>query len=562
MTAPGDPILSSAPGDASFGTPLRWRVVWRLFVVGGPVGLLVPLALSLWVSLQERPTSVRMFTEAQWELHRPVALRIHVMEEASSSTETEVEAWVEQHGTERMRFNVPTTSYAGIAQTTMTPARLEPGIATLHIELREPGRRVRRLAARVAIVEHAERRTPKPMLVRSSLQHGNDSGSQPEGLRLDVIPAGRWLTQFENTIHIRVLSSSGTPWAGWVEVDLASGEFMGRSGSLREPVRLAEGSLDRLGTLSIAGRLDSLVTRFDVRVRATPGGPVVAMRRVHLVSHAGGARVHVDPAFMPESVERASMGLRVQAIGRPRPMFVDVFDPGGHWVGAVSPLPVPGQGVPLVDLERPISGVWQVEASSSPRSDHDSVALERFLVSRDAEGHGPVLMPLLALHRRRVDWVRIDRTYSATIEQAYLDWIEHADLSSADRERARGFLLDTAPVGQWGVPLRYDSYNDDLVMFHTMRAQWTWRIRWILLGGGGAFLLALTVAMVSVHRRESEAMLDEVRAQAGAHGDPEMEATIRQARWQALGRGLVVIAAMFGGLLLTMLVLETLLLSG
>lgn len=526
------------------------------FIVGGPLGLLIAIFLSFWVSSQSVLHTVTIHVETQWKTGESLAIRAQwVSERPTAITGSGGEAWVEQGAARHALVTFSATPRDGLVQGTFAVPSLQPGPAELHVRLVADGIETREEVIPVAIVEQRAARTPVPLLVRSHLQHGDDTDPQPQGVRIDVIPAGRWITQFENRVYVRVLHPDGRPYEGLVEVFLASGEFMGH-GKAAEPVQLAASPMPRWGWFSLEGLLTSEVVRLEVRVMdANKPGHVLHRRRVYLVTHAGGVRVDASP----EHARPGPIDLEVKAYGfsRTRPVFVDVHAPDGAWIGTIEP-PFVGAEPPrpwVGELEQ--SGLLQFEAYHFTNAPGASTAFRRVLLEDADPASSKSLEGLLSSYRTALSLRRADRDYDAKIEGQYLDWIATNVREPDDVARTRTYLLDTLPAALFGPPTALVTREQDHETMLALKRRWTLGIRWFLLGGGALFLALMTTMMMLDHMRAlrttTEAMqtLDLVdEASAGQE--------LRRAARSSLVRGLIMVAIIAGGLVLTIFVLENL----
>lgn len=527
------------------------------FVIVGPLGLLAAIFLSLWVSAAGVRFSLVAHVETQWIAGESLAVRAQWVSELPVEIEGAAgEAWVEQQGRRYALAQMRAATKTGLVQANFVVPALAQGPAQLHLELRAEGIDAREEVLPIEVVSRRSVRPSKPMLVGSNLQHGDDSEPQPAGMRIDVLPAGRWLAQFENTVYVRVLRPDGRPYRGTVEVWLASGEFMGKSARLGEPVLLARGETHALGVLPLEGLLTSEVVRLQVHV-VDPSDPsrVLHRRRVYLVTHSGGVRVETSTNVLtPGDV---AFDVHGYGFSRSRPVFVDIHGPDGAWIGTIDP--------PFVGAEPPRPwaaggvgpGLLQLEAYHFTNAPGSSTALARVLVDPTPSFQPASLERLLAEHRARLDDARLDRTYDRAIEAKYLDVFAESIRTAEDVVFARELLLGTLPNAVIGPPLALATRQRDAAEVAAFKERWKLGIRWFLLGGGGVFLLAMMVFLMRDHVRAlrvTARAMERLEMMDAAAAQDEL----RRAARAGLVRGLIMTAIVAGGLVLTIVVLEKL----
>jgi len=548
-----DPVAPDAEEPSPLGVGRRILP----FIVIGPLGLVAAIFLSLWVSSADVRFSVVAHVETQWIAGESLALRAQwVSEQPTEIQDATGEVWVERGGVHYPSTALRSTPRTGILQGNIVVPALAVGPAQLHLRMRAEGIDEREEVLAIDVVSARPPRTPKPMLVGSNLQHGDDSDPQPAGMRIDVLPAGRWLIQFDNTVYVRVVHPDGRPHVGPVAVSLASGEFMGQRAKLGEPVSLAQGTTNALGVLALQGLLTSEVVRLEVHVLdAGDTTRVLHRRRVYLVTHSGGVRVDAAPTVLaPGDV---ALEVRGYGFSRTRPVYVDVHGPDGAWIGTLDP-PFVGAEPPRPWTASGIDpGLLQLEAYHFTNAPGGSTALARLLVDAAPPTDPASLQSLLAFHRAHLDHARLDRTYDRGVEAKYLDALAERIRTPDEVAAAREFLLGTLPNAVYGPPLAVATRERDVAEVAAFKERWRLGIRWFLLGGGGVFLVVMMVVLMRDHvralRRTATAlerleMLDAASAQA----------EVRRAARAGLVRGLIMVAIVAGGLVLTIAVLEKL----
>ena len=109
----------------------------------------------------------------------------------------------------------------------------------------------------------------------------------------------------------------------------------------------------------------------------------------------------------------------------------------------------------------------------------------------------------------------------------------------------------------YGPPAAMSTRQRDLDALATFKRRWTIALRWVLLGGGGLFLLAMTLMMFRALDRGAAQTRAELREIADDDGDGDLVlAHVDRARRGAMVRGLGLIAVMAGALILSVLMLE------
>lgn len=588
-------------------SPIERRLVSRLFVIGGPIGLAIAIVLSLWVSQQRVTHAVIVQTEPRWIPGETLALRVQVTPESPKTPgPTKVEVAVEQGG-QRHPLPSPAEVKPGwLAQGRVVVPPLEPGPAVLHVHVAAEPFEPRDERISIEVVERREVIEPQHVVSSSASQYADDSDAQPEGIAIDVRPVGRVLAGFENELLLRVTDPEGKPWSGPAAIHLLDGELAGKRGRGGDPPLLWEGRTDGAGLASVRGLLSSEVLRLRVQLRAegepageqakagepttgageskgegepksevepkgegespaaaqTPSPRVLHERKIRLVSFAGAVQLEVTPLRVTPGSELEVLAAGLSA---KRPVFVDVFGPDGAWIDTFDP-PVQGREPARAwGVSAALSGLVQLEAYHFTNEPGESTAVARVLAlatdSIDpAEKGGGVasLRPGLRIQRSRLSVPRADRTWNEERERGYLAWLGKATLSASEVDLARRWVLGTLPIEIHGPPTVLRSRERDLAAMAAYKRSWTIGLRIFLLGGGALFLAAMTVLMIRSHDRDATATLEELQCLNEGVEREQLEAHVHAARRAALLRGLLVVGMMAVGLVSATLLLENL----
>ena len=556
-------MSDASNGDSDLLTsPLEGSGVGRLFVIGGPIGLAIAIVVSLWVSyLHVRFTAV-VQAPTTMAAGRPFSVRAQVVPEGSAAVPPVVgRVWIERGGTRHELGALETTGEGAIAQATVTtPTGLAPGPAELHVTLQsstadamEPMHE----SVAIEVVDALPTIEPEPIVAGSTLQHGDDSDPQPTGARIAVRTHGRLLSEFDNTLYVRVTNPDGTPRAGTVEVALVSGGFGGQTGNAQSPPVLAKGALNPWGVLSLHGVLTSAVLRVQVRVLGSDGA-VQYRRTVRMVSFAGG--VVLRPDALTVNGDAPSLELEVESLRRKRPVYVDVHDSNGAWTSTVTPPLKVGEPPRPWSSDAPLQpGVVQFEAYPAPNAPGESTALARVQVVAGNPQDAASLQPLLALQRAGVDAPRVEANYEAAHETKYWKAVESISLSGTDVDEARAFLLGTLPLSAYGPEVAIVNRDRVLEAMATKKHNWTVAMRVVLLGGGGLFLVLMTLTMMRSHAKGAESTMAALAKITDEEERADARSDVARAKRAALMRGLGVIVVMALALVGVTILLESLL---
>ena len=538
-------------------SPIEHRFVHRVFVIGGPIGLAIAIVLSLWVSHQRVTNAVIVQTEPQWVPGEPLALRVQITPESPRKLgDLTVEASVEQDG---QRYPLPAPgplATGGLAQGRLTVPSLTPGRATLHLRMEVSAFSPREESIPIEVVTRRDPVAGTHVVSTSMSQYADDSGEQPEAVKIDVRPYSRVLAGFHNTLLVRVTDAAGVPWSGPAAVRLVDGEMDGKRGNPDAPALLWEGQTDAAGLASIDGLLASEVLRLRVELRAEDDPDrVLHQRMIRLVSFAGAVQLRATPRRVAAGgeLEVAAGGLSAK-----RPVFVDAYGPDGAWIGTFDP-PINGREPPRAwTLPATGEGLLQLEAYHFTTAPGESTAVGRVLVDPDPAIDSASLAPLIALQRARLGLHRTDRTWDEARERAYLDALATRPLSAAAVASAERWLLGTLPIEVHGPPTLLRTHQRDLEAMKQSKRTWNFWLRLFLLGGGGLFLVAMGVLMRRSHVRDADATLAELRSLTDGEEREALEGHVAQSRRGALFRGLLFLVMMAGCLGAVALLLENL----
>lgn len=550
---PLGPALADDAEHNLLSSPIERTVVNRAFVIGGPLALLVTIVLSLWVSWSH----VRFFTVVQadqtWVPGQTRAVRVQVgSDRGYAPGQVDVALELEHRGG-TTKLGTLSSVGPGVAQGTVTvPADLPIGSATLRLHVPVEPEPIDEALA-IELAEQAEPRTPTHVVSSSLSQYADDTDAQPENVKIDVRARGRVQTGFDNAFFLRVTDASGRPWAGPVELVMLKGELAERVATPEAPITLVRGTTDRLGLLTWSGELLSETLRLEARVMSsTAAGEVVAKRAVKLVSFAGVVTVAVTPevADAGAEIEVAALGLSGK-----RSIYVDVHDDRGAWIETLPPVAGRTLPRPWPVPAHATAGLMQLEAYDQPNAPGESAAVTRLQVAH--RGNDAVsLRPLIDAQKDKLSLPRVDKSFDAKREKAWLDDVGALELSAGEVERLRGWLLGTLPVSVYGPPAAMSTRQRDLDALATFKRRWTIALRWVLLGGGGLFLLAMTLMMFRALDRGAAQTRAELREIADDGDGDLVLAQVDRARRGAMVRGLGLIAVMAGALILSVLMLE------
>lgn len=537
-------------------SPIERTALGWFFVLGGPLGLLVGIVLSLWVHQQHVTHGLVVEVDPQWVGGGPQAVRVQIVAEAGGPAgEVTADVAIRQGGREHGTAELVAVGKTGLAQASVQVPELAQGAAELVVHART-GEVVRfEETIPVEVVTARAERRGEPMVSSSMSQYADDSDPQPEGHRIVVRPDGRLLASFDVTLYVRVTATDGRPWVGELDVRLADGEMSGKVGDPDDPLPLASGRTDALGLFALDGPLESEVLRVEVRLRddADPT-KIVAKRRVRLVSFAGAVTVQTEPRVVAPggALEVAAFGLSTN-----RPVFVDVHGPDGAWIDTFTP-PIVGREPPrdLTLFDRG-AGLYTLEAYNFTNDPGESTAIARVQV--DPAGKQADLLSLVDRHIDELDTPRLESGFDRKLERDWLAQVKAAPLPATARALGRSMLLGTLPPRVLGPPLALATIERDREALAAWKARWIVGLRLYMIGGGSLFLLAITALMLRAHGKGARSTLAELAEHDADDAREALMAHVARARRDALLRGLGILAIMAGALVTTVLLLEKLL---
>ena len=388
-------------------------------------------------------------------------------------------------------------------------------------------------------------------------QHADDSHPQPAALKIDVRAFGRLIAGFENELLVRVTDAAGKPWSGPIAVRLADGEFGDHRGKPLDPSPpvIWEGSTDAAGLAVLRGALSSDVLRVLVQVRSDDEPPrVLHERKIQLTSFAGAVTVTVDGIV---AVPGGTVQVLAAGLGAARPIFVDVYDADGAWVDTLRPV-IGREPARSWTLPARLHGLVQLEGYHFTNSPSESTAVARVLVYDPAEGPAGSLRAAIEQQRSRLAVPRSDRTWEEARERGYLDALAQASLSREEQALAQRWLVGTLPIEVHGPPTLLRTRERDEAALLDYKRAWIMGLRIFVFGGGGLYLVAMTVLMLRTQSRDATATLVEMQALAKGRERERLEQGVRQTRRATMARGMIVVLVMGAGLVIAVLALETL----
>ena len=555
---------ASSPGLSDvhvLASPIEATVVRRMLVIGGPLGLLVAIIFSLWMSNERVTNSVIVQTDRSWPSGGTVAVRAQLLDGERAGVDgvrTDV-AIRSPDGSATVIGELTSAPKGGVAQGQITVPERDPGPAAVQFRFApQHGEPIEEWLS-LDIVRGSFSRTPVHSIAASTLQWADDSDAQLENVHIVVRASDRLLAGFDNVLFVRVTQPDGRPWIGAVEVVLIDGEFMERRGANNDPPRLFMGTTDHLGLVRLSGPLTSEVLRVEVRLlSAEEPRHMISKRRLRMVSYAGAVQVRAWPSavYPGQSAKVAARGLSQR-----RPVFVDMFTPSGAWTHTITPPFVGPQPYREVAVPNSGGGFLQFEAYHYTNDPGESTALARVQVLD--EGVDPQtlasLAPLIAAHRAKLDLARVERDFDPDHERAYLNALEKLELTADDVEIARAWLLGTAPVEIYGPTTVLNTRAREENDLAQRQRFWTLVVRWYLLGGGAVFLAMLAGLMIRSHARGAETTLrgiNEHADQVDADHLASLRDEVGRARRAATLRGFGVLAIMAVALVMTVVMLE------
>jgi hypothetical protein len=541
------------------GSPIERRLVSRLFVIGGPLGLAVAIVLSLWVSQKRVTHAVVVQAEPQWVPGETLALRVQVTPEVAQTPGlTRVEVAVEQGGQRHALASPTPVEPGGMAQGRVEVPPLTPGPATLHVHIEAAPFPPRDETAAIEIVSARAPVAARHVVSTSMSQHADDSDPQPTALKIDVRPFGRVTAGFDNTLMVRITDANGGPWSGPVVVRLLDGELGEHRGRPQDqdPPVVWEGRTNAAGLATFSGALSSDVLRLLVQLRAEgDAGLVLHTRKIQLTSFAGAVQVLAEPIVVAPG---GAFEVLAAGLGAKRPVFVDVYGPDGAWLDTFDP-PVLGlEPARAWSVPPGLQGLVQLEGYHFTNAPGESTAVARVLVVDPAADATAALGAGIERQRARLSIARSDRTWDEARERGYLGALERGPLPAAALASAERWLLGTLPIEVHGPPtlLRTRERDEQALLEH--KRAWILGLRIFVFGGGALYLLAMAWVMLRSHARDASATLAELRTLAEGPERESLEHAVRQGRRASMARGSLVMVLMAIGMVIAVLALETL----
>ncbi len=547
-------------------------------VIGAPVGLLFAILASLMISGWQVQHAVLVQVEDRWRPGETLALRVHVQDgDGIGSPGAAVSASLRRDDQVQPLAALTDVTGAGATQATIQVPAWTPGLAHLDLAIAAKGREFHESVLVELVATRPARRGD--LTISTSVKNwSDDTEPQPEHLRITLRALGRLSAGFENTLLVRVTDPEGRPHVGPVEVHLIDGEF-GPERAVRgapSPV-LIRASTDPQGLLRLEGLLSTDYVRLEVVVLAKdspaeptakpvaePAGateaavsepvppPSLGRRRFRLVSFAGAVRVDATPLAVAPG---ASLTIKARSLRARKPVFVDLHAPDGAWTDTLTPVvgPEPPREWSTAGLT---PGLLQIEAYQFTTAPGESAALTRIHITPGDPSDPATLRPLMAHQRELLKLGRTERGFDIELERKYLDALEQATISPPDVDLARAWLLGTLPIEVLGPPVALASLAREQAAVVARKQRWAEGLRWFLLGGGGLFLLVTLVLIVLSHRRAAARLTGEIY---GAGAQATIAHEIAQAQRAVLIRAIALVVTMALGLVLTVVVLDTLL---
>ena len=550
-----DPALLDDAEHNLLSTPIERSFVNRLFVLGGPLSLLIAILVSLWVSWAHVPLYFVVQGDRTWVAGSTRAVRVITTSSRGNDVgRVAVAAVLEQNG---QRFELPALQSVGqgIAQGTLpVPDGVLAGPARLHLSaplLPEPMDEVLELE----IVARAPSREPTPMISSLPAQYSDDTGPQPDHVKIDLRAHGRVQTGFDNQFYVRITDAQGRPWEGPIEVVMIKGELDERVATPEQPVTLVRARTNRLGIHALGGALISEILRLRVRVmsRSAPTEET-ASRTIMLVSFPGAVTVATDRLVSDVGQE---LELAVTGLSGKRAVYLDVHDATGAWLETLPP--VVGQAAPRPWTVPALAGagLLHFEAYDQMTDPGESTSVAHLQLA-----HTPQtvvsLRPLIDVQKASLTLPRTDKSFDADRERIWLDEVGAMDLSADEVQHLRRWLIGTLPVTVYGPQTVLSTRARDEAAVLAFKRRWTIGLRWVMLGGGGLFLVAMALVMAWRNANAANKTRAALR-EFSDEDDREMLSShlVIQQRTAVL-RGIGIFAVMAGALVLAVVMLEAL----
>ena len=156
---------ASDPDVELLTSPLQRPLIGRVFIIGGPLGLAIAIALSLYSAMFHVRHSVMLQAETTWIPGEPLAVRALVLPEQQGLRVGAVQGvtWLQREN-ERADLVELAAAGEGTAQGTFTVPGWSPGPAELHVRLRAPQMEPRHEVVPGTVSESRRNRSGKPMV--------------------------------------------------------------------------------------------------------------------------------------------------------------------------------------------------------------------------------------------------------------------------------------------------------------------------------------------------------------------------------------------------------------
>src|SRR5690606_26298916 len=254
-----------------------------------------------------------------------------------------------------------------------------------------------------------------------------------------------------------------------------------------------------------------------------------------------------------------------------KPVFVDVHGLDGAWIDTFTPpLQVPQERewtIPpgTAEAAGKAGAIIQFEAYQSTLRPEDTSAIARVQLVPPGMSKIGSVAALIERQRQQLSLPRLDKQFEVGRERAYLSeiemWIAEQDEATVDRTRA--FLIGSLEAVVHGPTQALNTRareDEDLAAF---KRRWVLAVRWSLLGGGGLFILVMTLMVWRNQRTLEQQTSKALGLESGAPPiDDELFAdqslAIVRARRQVLARGAFTIGLAVAALIMTVAMLESL----
>jgi hypothetical protein len=119
-------------------------------------------------------------------------------------------------------------------------------------------------------------------------------------------------------------------------------------------------------------------------------------------------------------------------------------------------------------------------------------------------------------------------------------------------------VIGTLPVEVHGPPTLLRTRERDEASLVAYKRAWIMGLRIFVFGGGGLYMIAMTVLMLRTQSRDASATMAELQSLSDGSERETLEQGVRQARRATMARGMIVMLVMAAGLVIAALALETL----